>query len=337
MVRRRFPRGEMRLTMSEKRPNSVIYAAALMIVVVLVIAVLLYYYAPGSPTGSDMHEIDYAAEQNVTLEASAESMNILIDMDQGALDIRFAELDGNALELNVTMEGEATTSDPGRILQWTLVQDQDGPNATVEFDLRVNQTVLTSGLKVSCLFIIDPKYAIGLDVKDKVGDIEMNGITTLRLEGLSIESDAGTIHLDLMEGTTLSSNVHVRGLLGEVRVNWDDVVLGAGPHEVEVTTATGSIVLLVSQAHGFQGQVNWTVGTNLGNVDASFYTTGRISSNITAEVGTGLLNSASLVGYDTNRTENRIAATSYNYPDEGNFEARIDVNVGNIVLVANYV
>ena len=323
--------------MSEKRPNSVIYAAALMIAVVLVIAVLLFYYAPGSPTGSDMHEIDYAAGQNVTLEASAESMNILIDMDQGALDIRFSDLGGNALELNVTMEGEATTSDPARILQWTLIQDQDGPNATVEFDLRINQSVLTSGLTVRCLFVIDPSYTIGLDVKNNVGDIEMNGTTDLKLKDVSIESDAGAIHVDLMEGTSLSSNIKIRGLLGEVRLNWEDVVLGAGPHEVDITTTTGSIVLLISQTQGFQGQVNWTVGTNLGNVNAAFYTSGHISSNITAEVGTGLLNSASLIGYDTNRTENRVAATSFNYLDEGNFEARMNVNVGNMVLVANWV
>ena len=323
--------------MSEKRTNSVIYAAALMIAVVLVIAVLLYYYAPESPTGSDMYEIDYAAEQNLTLEASAESMNILIDMDMGELDIRFSDLDGAALELNVTMEGEATTSDPARILQWALIHDQDGTDATVEFDLRINQTVLTSGLMVRCRFVIDPSYVIGLDVKDKVGNIELNGTANLKLKDVSIESDVGAIHVDLMEGTNLSSNIHMRGLLGEVRLNWEDVELGTGPHEVDVTTTTGSIVLLVSQAQGFQGQVNWTVGTNLGNVNVAFYTSGHISSNITAEVGTGLLNSASLIGYDTNRTENRVAATSFNYLDDGNFEARIDVNVGNVVLVANWV
>ena len=323
--------------MSEKRPNSVIYAAALMIAVVLVIAVLLYYYAPESPTDSDMYEIDYAAEQNMTLDASAESMNLLIDMDQGELDIRFSDLNGTALELNVTMEGEATTSDPARILQWTLIHDQDGTNATVEFDLRINQTVLTSGLMVRCQFVIDPSYAIGLDVKDTVGDIEVNGTANLKLNAVSLESDAGAIHVDLMEGTNLSSNIHIRGLLGEVRLNWDEVILAPGPHEVDVTTATGSIVLLVSQSQGFQGQVNWTIGTNLGNVNAAFYTSGHISSNITAEVGTGLLNSASLIGYDTNRTENRVAATSFNYLDDGNFEARMDVNVGNVVLVANWV
>jgi hypothetical protein len=323
--------------MSEKRPNSVIYAAALMIAVVLVIAVLLYYYAPDSPTGSDMYEIDYAAEQNLTLESSAESMNLIIDMDQGELDIRFSDLNGTALELNVTMEGEATTSDPARILQWALIHDQEGTDATVEFDLRINQTVLSSGLMVKCLFVIDSSYAIGLDVKDKVGDIEVNGTANLKLKDISIESDVGAIHVDLKEGTNLSSNVHMRGSLGEVRLNWEDVGLGTGPHKVDVTTATGSIVLLVSQSQEFQGQVNWTVGTNLGNVNAAFYTSGHISSNITAEVGTGLLNSASLIGYDTNRTENRVAATSFNYLDDGNFEARMDVNVGNLVLVANWV
>lgn len=323
--------------MPEKRPNSVIYAAALMIAVVLVIAALLYFYAPGSPTGSDMYEIDYGAEQNLTLGSSAESMDLIIDMDQGELDIRFSDLDGAALEMNITMEGEATTSDPARILQWALIHDQDGSDVTVEFDLRINQTVLTSGLMVRCLFVIDPSYRIGLDVKDQVGDIEVNGTANLKLKDVSIESDAGAIHVDLMEGTNLSSNIHIRGMLGEVRLYWEDVVIEAGHHEVDVTTATGSIVLLVSQAQGFQGQVNWTVGTNLGNVNAGFYTSGHISSNITAEVGTGLLNSASLIGYDTNRTENRVAATSFNYLDEGNFEARMDVNVGNVVLVANWV
>jgi hypothetical protein len=43
-----------------------------------------------------------------------------------------------------------------------------------------------------------------------------------------------------------------------------------------------------------------------------------------------------LVGYDSNRTENRIQAASYNYPDDGNFEVRMEVAVGNIALLANW-
>jgi hypothetical protein len=323
--------------MSEnRRPVSGVFIALVVLVVAIVIGALFYYYMPESPPNV-MDEIDYEDRQNYTVEGSVTSLRLSMEMDQGQLDISFADLGQYAFTVEISMTGTASTPDPDKILQWSLSQGLDGQNATANFDLNINQTIITSGLKVKCHFIVDPSYIIGLEVVNTAGETNVRGNSTLMLDSADIGSSAGMIRMDLMEGTKLGSDIRVHSQVGSLELNWDNVELEDAPHDISLSTVTGSVLMQVVQETGFTGVVNWTVLTNLGNVQTSFSTIAGISSNITGEVGSGLLNSASVIGYAVNKTENRVEATSLNYPSEQRFEVSLSVNIGNLILIANWV
>jgi hypothetical protein len=322
--------------MLKGRPVSSVVVASVVLAVAIVLGALFYYYLPESPPNV-MDDIDYHERKNYTVDQSATAMRFSVDMDQGQLDMSFADVDQYAFTIEISMTATASTPDPNEILQWSVTQGQDGQNATVDFNLNIDQTITTSDLKVKCLLTIDPSYLIGLDVMNSAGETFMRGNSSLMLDRVDFESQAGRINVDLMEGTSLGSDLRMQSQVGSLELKWDNVDLGSGSHEIGLSTMTGSVSMLVIQDVSFAGVVNWTASTNLGNVQTSFYTSGGISSNITGEVRTGLLNSTSLVGYDVNETGKRVEASSQNYPTDHRFEVRLSVNVGSLILIANWV
>lgn len=210
-------------------------------------------------------------------------------------------------------------------------------NNTVGDVLNVDSTIrvaapFTTGARVQCMIYVDPALELNLNISSATGEVSFSGVNAATIQSLHLQTTTGTVQANLEPGTTISGNISISAVTGEVNYRMSQTKIVSNS-TITLHSITGSVNLDITQTKTIDGNLDVAADTSTGSINVGLTIDGGVSAQVTSQV--------SGIG-DVSVDKNNFVGSnedihSVNYPAQSNIHIDSHVHgVGSVNIQATY-
>lgn len=265
-------------------------------------------------------------------EGSINNLVFNLQADVAQVNVFFENLPGKMLLLNVTTTGwTGLLGDPAKSVAVTFYNETINDTATATS--RVSHATIWPpqfSLNVICDLYIDPSTTLNLTIHSDVGQIILNAEKQINLEELNLETETGSIDVNLSKDVTVDGSITLESTTGAVQFRIDDADVSSNV-SVDLQSTTGFVDVDLAATQSFSGNVTVNAQTTTGAVNLFMVIEHDVGARIESDTDVGS------ISVDVKRfSGNQSPLQSDNYPAASNFLVNLRTSTGGININAAY-
>ncbi|MCG7844791.1 MAG: hypothetical protein MIO90_05110 [Methanomassiliicoccales archaeon] len=309
--------------MSPSKDTDVALALVIGVVFIMVIVVAILFFVP-------LKDFNIQDDASVDVQGEVRTLDLKVDAEISDVQVVFQDLSDKEMLVTFSAEGRVAWYRGAPDIVFDVSYQVAGLALTVDVTVDQETGAAIKYENTHLVVYVDPSLSSSLDIEVKVGEISLDTLPGVELRDVSLNSDVGSLTVELEQGTVLTEDLRMVCRVGSVDLMTNDLVLDDDVN-LEVEIDVGSVEVTMEQIEEMRHNLTVECRTNVGSV--------KMTLDIHGDIGAEMTSSASVGSIDVEETGFSgpdAHLVSDNFPDRSNFVMFLETDVGSIDINAEW-